>query len=371
MPIDVVGLTEDLVRLPSPSRESNVRVSDAIHATLDRLGFRVERLEYDDAAGQRKVSLVACLGEGTGGLAFFSHSDTVPGETWTRDPYAPAQEGGRLVGLGACDMKGPLAATIAAAADVDAARLRHPILVVVTADEETGGAGAKQVVAESALVRETRLAMGVVAEPTTLVPVYAHKGGCRRHVTAHGAAAHTSTDRGVSANFLIAPFLGEMAELAARLKVNPAYRNEEFQPPTNGFNMVIDDGGVPLNVTAARTVCTLSFRPMPGDRSAELVAYIEARARAYDLDFDYVLHEPLYTPPDSDIVQLALRASGAAAPMTVPFGTDGFFLKSLCPLVVLGPGDIAQAHTDGEWIDLGQLRRAVDAYRALIEAVCL
>jgi acetylornithine deacetylase len=74
-------------------------------------------------------------------------------------------------------------------------------------------------------------------------PVYAHKGGVRLKVTAYGVAAHTSTDKGISANFLIAPFLAEMAELNTLVKSEARFQNNEFDPPTNGFNLVLSDLG--------------------------------------------------------------------------------------------------------------------------------
>ena len=370
MPLDVLELTRELVTYPSESFRSNAAIADRIEAEFQARGFETERLEYTDPQGERKVSLVAQRGQGTGGLSFFSHSDTVPGTGWSRDPFTPAEEGGRLIGLGSVDMKGPGAATLIAAAGVPESELRRPVLVVFTADEEIGGGGAKQVMAESRLLRAAQPAAGIVAEPTGLVPVYAHKGVVLMAVTAHGVAAHTSTGRGVSANFLIIPFLAEMAELAKTLKADPRHQNAEFDPPTNGFNLVINDGGVPTNITPSKTVCRIGFRPMPGDRADEVIEYIQGRAAAHGLEMTYRRLEPFYTPPDSEIVRASLAATGAERAVTVPFGTDALHLRTLCPMVILGPGHIAQAHTDGEWIEVAQLHQALTVYRRLIEHFC-
>src|SRR5215211_3077740 len=116
MQLNVARLAQELIAVDSVSQRSNAVVSDLLEGVLKRCAFDVERLEFVDANGQRKVSLVAKRGSGTGGLAFFSHSDTVPGTNWSRDPWSPAIEDGRLIGLGSCDMKGPLAATVVAAA---------------------------------------------------------------------------------------------------------------------------------------------------------------------------------------------------------------------------------------------------------------
>lgn len=368
---DVLQLTKDLVAIPSASNISNAEISDFIEAQLKQIGFTVERLSYTEPTGEAKVSLIAKLGQGTGGLGLFSHSDTVPGgQDW--NPFDPVERDGRLFGRGSCDMKGPLAATMIAAAQIDATKLRKPLYIVVTADEEVGYGGAYQVEKESKLLQESWPAYGVVAEPTQMIPVYAHKGGIHIYVTAYGTAAHTSTDRGVSANFLIAPFLAEMAALVPVFKSDERFLNREFDPPTFGFNMVINDFGCKTNVTAAKTVCTLGLRTMPKVNHEEALAMIKEKAQKYNLEVTTRGGGPFYVSPESAMVQMALQATGLPKAETVPFGTEALVYQAHVPQqVILGPGNIAQAHTVGEWIDVAQLSGAVQTYQKLIEMICL
>lgn len=369
---DVVQLTRELVAIPSASQISNRAVSDRLTAALGQAGFTVEELTYSDDNGYEKVNLVAQKGAGAGGLGFFSHSDTVPGAEDQWHPYEGEIKEGKLFGRGSCDMKGPLAATILAAAQIDAAVLRKPITIVVTADEESGFGGAKHVVeASQTFAQQGWPEMGVIAEPTELKVVYAHKGGYFVKATAHGRAAHSSTDKGISANFLIAPFLAEMAELAQVFKRDEQYMNHEFEPPTNGFNMVIDDGGCAPNVTAAKTVCSVNLRSMPNAHYEEAVALIVEKAKKYNLEAETYGYGPFYTDPEHPLVQLSLKATGEAQAETVPYGTDALVFKDFLPLVMLGPGNIAQAHTVGEWIDIAQLERSVDVYRQMMTDFCL
>ena len=367
--LDTVKLTTEMVNIPSVTRDSNQAIADYVEQLLASRGFEVERQSYVDPEGVAKFNIIGRKGSGEGGLAFFSHMDTVPATGWEDEAWNAKVEADRIIGLGACDMKGPLAATIVAADSYAASDLTSPVYIVVTADEETTAAGAQYVVEHSEMFKQNRPRAGVVAEPTTLIPVYAHKGVGFVKVTAHGVAAHTSTERGTSANFLIAPFLAEMAELATELKTDPSYRNNDFDPPTLGFNMVISDGGTQANVTAARTDCTIVFRPMPNDRTADVIERIVARANHYGLESSTKLLPALSIDPQADIVQAAVAATGRE-PTTVPYGTDGFHLQHLAELVVLGPGDIAQAHTKGEWILRSQLDEAVTVYRRLIERFC-
>jgi acetylornithine deacetylase len=369
MSVDALELAQQLVSIDSVSRHSNAAASDLLHGVLEGAGFEVERLEYDDPDGVRKVNLVSRRGSGSGGFGLFSHNDTVPGDSWASDPFTPRREGDRLIGLGSCDMKGPLAATIEAAAAPALDTLVRPVYVVVTADEEVSGRGALQVAARSRLYRAGP-ARGVVAEPTRLTPVYAHKGGAKAVVTAHGRAAHSSTGKGVNATFLIAPFLAEMARLAEEIQRDESFLNHEFVPPHNCVNVTIDDGRTRPNVTAAKTVCTLAFRPMPDDRSDDLMAIIRERAERHGLHFKGVRGQAFRVAPECRVVQLALQATGVEQAVTVGFGTDAFAFMNDLELVVLGPGDIAQAHTEDEWIALAQLRAAVRVYGSMIDAAC-
>lgn len=368
--LDVLDLAKALIAIPSESQRSNQEIADYLTALLSSLGFSVETVVYDDPAGEHKVSLVAQIGKGQGGLGFFAHSDTVPGQPGDWSPYSPLVEDGKLVGRGACDMKGPLAAAIVAASHVPAAELRAPLTLAITSDEEQGYGGAYAIRDRSRILAQGWPSASIVIEPTSLRPVYAHKGGIRIQVTALGRAAHTSTGRGVSANFRIAPFLADMSELAQRFERDPRFMNAEFDPPTNGFNMVIDDGGCAPNVTAAKTVCTLSLRTMPNDHRDEALALIATSAERHGLAIETTTSDPVYTPSASEIVQAAVQATGVAPPETAPYGTEAAVYQRFTDLVVLGPGSIVHAHTVGEWIGVEELHAAVRVYERLIRRFC-
>ncbi|MDA1142785.1 MAG: M20/M25/M40 family metallo-hydrolase [Planctomycetota bacterium] len=370
MSTDTVQLASDLIAIPSQSSTSNVPVADRLETLLSERGFEIERTTYKDDSGLEKVNLVAAIGNGTGGLGFFAHSDTVEGREWPDGAWSPKVKDGRLIGLGACDMKGPLAAALKA---VDRApkKLNAPLMIAIAADEEIGHVGAHRIVESSELFKEKCPRFGVITEATNLTPVYAHKGGRLFCVTAHGRSAHTSTDKGISANFLIAPFLAEMTELAELFKTDTSFMNNDFDPPTNGFNMVLNDFGCPQNVTAARTTCHVVFRSMPDARADDAEAMIRERAGKYGLDVELVRSiNSFYTDPASDIIKLTLEATGAKKPVSVPYGSEAEAYTKFMEAVVLGAGSIEQAHTVGEFIDIEQLERSAQVYGKLIERVC-
>ena len=369
-PRDTLDLAQRLIRIDSTCHSSNVEIIDYLQTVLEASQFTVERLTYTGPKGEAKANLVAKKGSGNGGFGIFCHSDTVPPGQEAWGAFDPVVEKGRLRGRGSCDMKGALAAAIVAGTKIDPVELSKPYYLAITADEENGMWGAMQVVAESKMLKKAWPENGIVAEPTSLIPIRAHKGAARIFVTAHGKAAHTSTDKGISSNFLIAPFLAEMTALSDLFKTADRFMDPEFSPPTNGFNMVIDDGGCNPNVTPAKTVCSISLRTMPEDNRDEAIGMILEAADRYALESRQITIEPFFVSKESEILTAALEVTGCNTGDTAPYGTEALFYQDYVDLVILGPGDVNQAHTIGEWIDIEQIRMAEMYYGQLIKRFC-
>ncbi|GAA0572661.1 acetylornithine deacetylase [Craurococcus roseus] len=357
----VARLAADLVSIDSRSAVSNLAVADRIEAELG--GFEVERLDYTDAAGVPKRALVAHRGP-PGGHALSGHMDTVPETGWTEEPWAPRLgAAGVLHGLGSADMKGPLAACIVAARGVPG---RVPATLLITTDEETTKAGARAV-ADSALARRLGLRGVLVAEPTRLVPVRGHRASVNITATAEGVQAHSSTGKGRNANWDLIPFLAEMRALAQRLRDDPAFRDGAYDPAFPDFNLVVDNHGTAVNVTVARATCRIKFRRSRGLRAEPVLEAVrDAAARAgVALDVSAEGEAPELAA-DHPLVRLCAELSGKA-PATVPFGTDAVALQALAPCVVMGPGDIAVAHTPEERVSVAELAAAVPLMARFLE----
>lgn len=376
MNLDVVKLTRDLIAYPSVSLSSNLEITRHLIAILAKLKFEVEELPYTDVNGVAKLSIVAKLGRGKGGLSLMSHNDVVPAfaeNGWKSDPFKARLHQGRIYGRGSCDMKGPLAATLGAAARFQGSKLRAPLYIVITSDEEIAARGAWEVTRKSRLFREARTGYGLICEPTRLRVVHAHKGALYLQATAKGRAAHTSTLKGVNANVAMIPFLQEMRSIYDLVLSSPRYRNDEFVPPHSEWSIGINDHNIATNVTPVQSVCTISYRPMPGAPVDDLIERSRKAAAKHGLKFELKFSgHPLYTPVDSPLVRTALALTGTRSAATVPYGTDGLaFATKMKNLVVLGPGDIAQAHTVDEWVETDQLTNAVDLYSRFIDRVCV
>jgi acetylornithine deacetylase/succinyl-diaminopimelate desuccinylase family protein len=337
---------------------------------LARVGCTVEHQEV--APG--RLNLVAMLANGPGPcLAFCSHLDVIPaGEGWTGDPFVLREEEGRLVGRGACDAKGSVAAM------VEAMRLlagqprewRGRLVGVFVADEEVGSTGGKRFAADHPGVDRI-----VVGEPTDLVTVSAHKGCLRPRIRVAGRMAHSGR-----------PDLGDNAvvkasRLVARFALEDARLRQLMHPLVGPASLTVTriQGGLADNIVPPACEITLDRRMLPGESAETVEPEIRAILKAAERE-EGILTEilgfsstagPSETPPDDPIVRAAVAA--CVANRVEPPGPVGFlggcdlvhFQRVGIRGVVLGPGSLAQAHRPDEWVRADDLARASLIYRDL------
>jgi len=262
---------------------------------------------------------------------------------------------------------------LVAVAGVDVQEQNAPLWIVCTADEETGFLGAKHIVRHSAAYRGLVDSdpVAIIGEPTELSVVHAHKGIVGLRFVSRGRAAHSSRLDGKNANLAIVPLLQRMLEIHDRTREDPAYQDARFDPPVLSWNFGVSDGCHAINVTPEKSVAWVSFRSMPEIHGEDLIE--EMRSLAEDLGIEFTLLEggsPVWVDPDDDSIQAFCQLAGSE-PKTVCYGTDGGEFTELSRRVVIGPGNIAQAHTSAEWIDLDQLHQGVELYRKAIRHWCV
>ncbi len=372
----VVRLTEDLVRFPSVSSRSNVEVSDYVADILSQHRFEIERIDYLDPAGVTKSNLIAKRGVGQGGIAYLAHTDVVPADDWVPEvdeAFRPKRTGDRLYGRGTCDMKGSLAAALTAMQLVDESRQQAPLYFVVTADEEAGMEGAQIIRRDSQMFRSMTDTgcVGIVGEPTCLNVIYSHKGTLVLTIRSEGKSAHSSSRNGVNANDKLFRILPELSGIRDNCESNLRYHNSLFDPPTLSWNWVIRNEPFAANVTTGLAELRIFIRPMPDVDHEQIVQQVSALVENHGL----ILRKsagtmPLTGNPESAFVRGMLDITGTQKPLTACYATDGGVLQDLREIVVCGPGDIAQAHCNDEWVSVGQLGQAVEVYRRAFERFC-
>jgi acetylornithine deacetylase len=366
------------------SDRSNLALIECIADHLRTLQVPL-RLTYDDE--RRKANLFATLGPSTaGGLVLSGHTDTVPwdGQDWTLDPLGAELRDERLYGRGSADMKGWIGLVVAQARAWLEADLPHPIHFAFSYDEEVGGFGALNLVAD---LREAGIApaMCVVGEPTSMVPALAHKGVHRWRCRVHGKAAHSSlTPLSVNAVEAAARLVATIADLADELRDHGA-RHEGFDVPYTTAAVCRFEGGVADNIVPELARVHYEFRDLPGlppgaDADA-LQARVEQRARALEpamqavdpasgFRFERFASMPAFSSaPEEPAVRLAQRLAASRQTTLVAFGTEaGLFQRAGMSTVVCGPGSIGQAHQADEYVSLEQLARAEAFLRGIAAA---
>ena len=359
----VAELARDLVAIDSRSFVCNHPIAERIEAAL--AGFEIERLDYTDIKGVAKRVLVAHRGA-AGGLALCGHMDTVPDTGWTDDPWSGRIADGRLHGLGSADMKGPLAAAIVAARALSG---RVPITLLVTTDEETTKAGAREIAQRSALAKAVQPRAIVVVEPTRMIPMRGHRVHVHFTAVATGIQAHSSTGRGRNANWQLLPFLTEMHAIHERLRTEPSLQDADYDPPFSDFNLVIDNHGTAVNVTVPKATATIKFRYSAKIDPTPVVEAVREAARQAGIALSESREgRPPELAEDHPLVRLCSRTTGAP-PRVAPYGTDASELQALAPCVILGPGDIAKAHCPDESVAIADLAAAVPLFMRIAEQI--
>jgi acetylornithine deacetylase/succinyl-diaminopimelate desuccinylase-like protein len=358
----VVNLTRDLVSLDSRSFVSNLAVAERVEAAL--AGFEVEHIDYADDAGVAKRALVAHRGP-TGGIALSGHMDTVPDTGWQEDPWsARLGADGVLHGLGSTDMKGPVAAAIVAARSLPDG---VPVTLLITTDEETTKQGARLMARNSELLRRVKPTGIIVVEPTGMVPVRGHRSHIHFTCVATGVQAHSSTGRGRNANWELIPFLMEMKSIFERLRSDTSLQDAEYDPPFSDFNVVIDNHGTAVNVTVPKATARIKFRYSAKVDPTPVLNAVHAAAQRFNIQVSDAREGfPPELPADHPLVRLCVDVAGKP-PGTAPYGTDASELQAIAPCVVLGPGDIGEAHTPTEKVRVADLVGAVPLFMMLAE----
>jgi acetylornithine deacetylase len=378
---ETTRLLADLVRLPSVNpmgRELPAtdlyehRVTAYLEDFFRGLGVPYERQRV---APQRDNIVARFAAPGARRtLVLEAHQDTVPTDNMTIEPFGAHVEGGRLYGRGACDIKGGLAAMLSAFARLVRDRPQGACNVVLacSVDEEHTFLGVQEFVK-----RGLKADMAVVAEPTSLRIVKAHKGVCRWSVTTAGRSCHSSApEQGVNAIYRMARLLVAIEQYAAELRASRS--DPLLGPPTLSVGRI--EGGTSVNTVPDRCRIEVDRRLIPGEDARAAPGEFAAFFRAAGVDVPFEcgplwLDCPALSPELSGELVTRLgqcldAVMGSHEVIAVPYGTDASTLALAgIPSVVFGPGDIARAHTCDEWVPLDEVERAGEVlYRLAVTA---
>ncbi|WP_047304923.1 acetylornithine deacetylase [Pseudomonas fluorescens] len=361
-------LLAHLVGFATVSRDSNLELIGFIRDYLARHGVDSE-LIYNPQ--RTKANLFASIGPSDrGGVVLSGHTDVVPveGQAWSVEPFVLSERQGRLYGRGTADMKGFIASVLAAVPGLTRRRLRLPVHLAFSYDEEVGCLGVRPML-ERLQQRSHKPLLCLIGEPTELRPVLGHKGKLAMRCQVRGAACHSAyAPYGVNAIEYAARLIGKLGEIGSRL-AQPEHHDPRFDPPFSTVQTGTIQGGRALNIVPAECQFDFEVRTLPGDDAQAVVEQLQGYAeaellpqmQAVQADTGITLqplsaYPGLATAADSQAAELLALLSGSREFTTVAFGTEGgLFHEAGIPTVVCGPGSMDQGHKPDEFISLEQL----------------
>lgn len=382
---------EKLISVDSISQTSNLPALELIAAEFERYSY-TPHLTHNETGDRANlfVTVPASDGSTDGGVVLSGHTDVVPveGQAWTvTDPFTPLVQDGRLYGRGSSDMKSFIGAALWLLPQVAEAQLAHPLHFAFSFDEEIGCVGAPAMIKDFR-ERGIQPEFAVIGEPSMMQVISAHKGAHRGRVTFTGIAKHASlAPQGVNALEPAARFITFFEELSANWRANGPF-DEGFVVPSSTGGVNFARGGIQYNIVGEQVTLEYDFRTVPAVTTEEVVQQLDGfieddllpalKERARDAEQlsgvtegDYqnqvgIVHELLAAVPalgtadDSPLIPLAngwAGRPGSTEAQKVTYGTEAgqFQLFGGVDGVVCGPGDIAQAHTPNEWIELAQI----------------
>ena len=354
--------------------QSNLQVIHLLEDWLKGMNFSVEVIPLKSQPN--KANLIATLGKGSGGLVLAGHTDTVPYDAgrWDSDPFKLTDADHRFYGLGTADMKSFLALAIEAAKDFKASDLKQPLIILATADEESSMNGAEELVE----LGRPKARYAIIGEPTGMRPIRAHKGIMMEAIHLQGQSGHSSNPAlGNSALEGMHAVIGEI--LHWRNELQTKNRNDAFVIPYPTLNLGHIHGGDNPNRICGDCELHIDLRPLPGMALDELRQELSYRVnRVAERLHQTARVSPLFkgteameTPADAELVKYAEKMTGHDAE-TVAFCTEGPYLQQLgMQTIILGPGNIDQAHQPNEYIEQSSLQPTVKLLQHAIQHYCV
>jgi acetylornithine deacetylase len=377
---DAIGILERLVAFDTESDKSNLPLIDYVEQSLRERGL--DPLRAPNKAGDKAALLITIGPKVGGGIVLSGHTDVVPvvDQKWTGDPFTLRAEGGRLFARGACDMKGFDAIVLAMIPYFQAAKLRRPVHILLSYDEETTCLGSLDFIDRFGKDLP-RPAAVIVGEPTMMEVVDAHKSIATFWTKVTGVEAHSSNPAlGANAVAAACEIVAEIYRLADSYEA-AATRNPRFDPPYSTLHVGTIRGGTARNILARECAFHWEFRGVPGDSMGLALQRVEDYVERIALprltryvsgprvDTIVEVDVPGLLPaPGSAAETLALKLVASNQTRAAAFATEaGQFQSSGLPTVVCGPGSIEQAHKPDEFIERSQIEACVGFMQRLAE----
>lgn len=375
-PLDLLAR---LVSFDTETSKSNLPLIRFVTTYLREHGIDVTLTP--DTTGE-KAALIATIGpRDVPGIVLSGHTDVVPvaGQAWSSDPFTLRVADGRAYGRGAVDMKGFAAICLALVPEFKAARLKRPVHILLSYDEETTCRGPADLIARFGIDLPLPHAC-IVGEPTMLEVADAHKSVLTFNTSVHGFEVHSSRpSAGANAVYGAAELIMALERFGDVLiaQGDPSGR---FDPAYSTVHVGVINGGTARNIVPRLCSFEWEVRGVPGTDPFLALRHLEAVARdsvlprlrrgwpGADVTTVNEVEVPGLAPQPGSVAEtLALRLARRNRTITVAYATEaGHFQAAGIPTIVCGPGSIAQAHQPDEYIEVAQIEAGMAFMRGLI-----
>ncbi|WP_392553595.1 acetylornithine deacetylase [Orbus wheelerorum] len=379
-----IQIYNELIAIPTISSVTNDKIDCPNKELIDKLanwfaelGFKISLVSVPNT--RNKYNLLATYSNDSnhtkGGLLLSGHTDTVPFDEglWSKNPFKVTEVDNKWYGLGTADMKGFFAFILDALRDIDLKTLNKPLHILATADEEITMAGAAYFAQNTQLQPDCT----IIGEPTSLIPIRAHKGFTANVIRVIGKSGHSSDpEKGINAIEVMHLVIGKLLELKQTLKEQ--YHNNSFAVPYPTMNLGMIKGGDAANRICGCCELLLDIRVLPeidANSLYDLVCntlkpimdrYPNRIQVENEVDpiggYECQKEEPALKEVEKLLNQTA---------ETVNYSTEAPFLNQIAPTIVLGPGSIEQAHQPDEFVSMDYLKPTKIAIESLIKRFCL
>ncbi|MBA3660134.1 MAG: acetylornithine deacetylase [Gammaproteobacteria bacterium] len=376
-----------LIAFDTTSSKSNLDLIDCLADYLQALGFEI-LLTYHpkEAKANLLASLPGELGIKQGGLILSGHTDVVPvtSQPWSTLPFLATQIDNSIYGRGACDMKGFLAVILALAKQVAAMKLKHPLHLAFSFNEEVGCDGVPLLI-EEMKAHGIAPAVCIVGEPTSMRPVLAHKGIQSYRCQLKGVAVHSSlTLLGCNAIYYAAEVIQFIHDKAKWFEKEGTH-DMLFDVPFSTLSVNQIQGGIANNIVPSDCELTFDFRNLPEDQpelfqqelekfiAKDLMPRMQKDHATAKIELEKLASVPAFAIEEqSAFYQQVCRILGTTVVSKVGFATEaGLFQQANIETVVCGPGSIEQAHRPDEFIRIEQLDACEKFLTTLIQQYCV
>lgn len=377
---DFVNLLGKIIKTKTISSEdpainsSNLALVDLLKKEASKRGAKfIEDIVLTTPA---KNNLLIQFGDGDGGILFSGHTDTVPYDLskWKSDPFTLTETKDQFVGLGVIDMKGFFAHVFSAIDNINLKKLKKPIYILATVDEETTMIGANMFAHKEQNIHPDFCLIG---EPTSLNPVIQHKGYMAYSIKVIGKSGHSSNpDLGVNAIYIMNKIISDLLEFEHELKTK--YQDPSYEIPYPSLNIGLIRGGDSSNRICGECEILFDVRPlnttpceMIEQRVREIVNKIPKQPNLQILiEHPYEPIDAFKTDRDNEYIKYLEELTQKDA-ISVNYCTEASFLRKLnCPLAICGIGSIDHAHQPNEFLPKADLERYHQVLTKMIEKVC-